>query len=135
MILLDSDIIIDLLREYVPAQTWFDTIDDNEIIALPGFVVMELIQGCRNKIQLQKLKRDLAYYETVWLKPDDCTQALDIFSQYYLSHNAGLIDVMVGMTAVSLNIPLYTFNEKHYNFIPGRNKETDVLRIAYYKQY
>ncbi len=30
MILLDSDVMIDLFREYPPAKMWFDTIDDNE---------------------------------------------------------------------------------------------------------
>jgi len=88
-------------------------------MALPGFVVMELIQGCRNKIELEKLQRDLAMYKTVWLEPDECAKALDIFSQNYLNHNAGLIDVLVGMTGVSLGVPLHTFNVKHYHFIPG----------------
>jgi predicted nucleic acid-binding protein len=119
MILLDSDVMIDLFREYLSAKAWFDTINDSETIVLSGFVVMELIQGCKNKIQVEKLQRDLAFYETVWLSSDYCTQALDIFAQYYLSHNAGFIDVLVGMTAVSLGVPLYTFNEKHYQFIPG----------------
>ena len=40
MILMDSDVMIDLLREYSNATAWFDTIDKNEIMALPGFVVI-----------------------------------------------------------------------------------------------
>lgn len=50
MILLDSDVMIDLFREYPPAKTWFDSIADSETMALSGFVVMELIQGCKNKL-------------------------------------------------------------------------------------
>ena len=119
MIFLDSDVMIDLFREYLPAKDWFDSIDDSETMALSGFVVMELVQGCKNKQQLEKLQRDLAFYETVWLEPEYCKQALDIFTKYYLSHSAGLIDVLVGMTAVSLNVALCTFNEKHYRFISG----------------
>ncbi|MGA9347852.1 MAG: hypothetical protein WBW48_03480 [Anaerolineae bacterium] len=30
MILLDSDVMIDLLRQYPPATSWFDTLDDEE---------------------------------------------------------------------------------------------------------
>lgn len=119
MILLDSDIMIDLFREFPPAKAWFDSIDDGETMALSGFVIMELIQGCKNKLQLDKLQRDLAFYETIWLEPEDCARALDVFAKYFLSHSAGLVDVLVGMTAVSFNVPLYTFNEKHYQFIPG----------------
>jgi len=55
MILLDSDVMIDLLRQYPPAVEWFDTLEDEEEIILPGYVVMELIQGCRNKIEQERL--------------------------------------------------------------------------------
>ncbi len=72
MIFLDSDVVIDLLREYPPATGWFDSLDDDETMALSGFVVMELIQGCHNKVQQERLQRDLSFYEIVWLSPDDC---------------------------------------------------------------
>ena len=55
MLLLDSDVVIDLLREYPPALTWFDTLAADEILYLPGYVVMELIQGCRNKMEQTRL--------------------------------------------------------------------------------
>ena len=128
--MLDRDVMIDPFREYPPAKTWFDSINDSETMALPGFVVMELIQGCENKLQLKKLQRDLAFYETVWLEAEDCEQALDVFTKYYLSHNAGLVDVMVGMTAVSLGVQLFTFNEKHYQFIPGLKTLQPYLKTS-----
>jgi predicted nucleic acid-binding protein len=119
MILLDSDVMIDLLRGYPPARQWFDWLPDDEILALSGFVVFELIQGCQNKAPQDKLQRQVTAYEILWLSPADCEKALKIFAQYHLSHHAGLIDVLVGQTAVSLNVPSYTFNQKHYHFIPG----------------
>jgi hypothetical protein len=48
VIIIDSDIIIDFLRQFPPAIEWLTTLGDEEI-ALPGFVVMELVQGCTNK--------------------------------------------------------------------------------------
>ncbi len=117
MIFLDSDVVIDLLREYPAATAWFDSLDDDETLALSGLVVMELIQGCQNKRQQEHLQRDLTFYEILWLSPADCNSALKLFAQYHLSHSAGLIDVLVGQTAVSLGVPLYTFNQKHYQFI------------------
>ena len=47
---------IDLLRQSSPALAWLDTLGDEEIV-LPGFVVMELIQGCNNKTELARLKK------------------------------------------------------------------------------
>jgi predicted nucleic acid-binding protein len=118
MILLDSDVMIDLLRQYPPAIKWFNTLDDDEELLLPGYVVMELIQGCRNKIEQERLQRELATFGVIWPAPADCDEALDIFTEYHLSHNAGLLDVLIGQIAVALRVPLYTFNQKHYHFIP-----------------
>ncbi len=59
MILLDSDVMIDLLRQYPPAMKWFDALNGEEELLLPGYVVMELIQGCRNKVEQEKVKREL----------------------------------------------------------------------------
>jgi hypothetical protein len=119
MILLDSDVMVDLLRQYPPATKWFDTLDDEEELLLPGYVVMELIQGCRNKVEQERLQYELATYGIVWPASVDCDEALDVFTEYRLSHNAGLLDVLIGQTAVALRVPLYTLNQKHYCFVPG----------------
>jgi len=120
MILLDSDVMIDLLRQYPPAVKWLDALDEDEEIALSGYVVMELIQGCRNKVEQERLQRALAPYGIVWLLPADCDKALDIFTQYRLSHNAGLLDALIGQTAVALGVlstPLMRlFSSGHLRF-------------------
>ena len=108
---------IDLLRGYPPAIAWLETLDEEEEIALPGFVAMELIQGCRNKAEQERLQRTVAPYGVMWPTPDDCDRALELFLQYRLSHGAGLLDVLIAQTASSLGVPLYTFNQKHYQFL------------------
>jgi hypothetical protein len=119
MMLLDSDVLVDLLRKYPPAITWFDALDEDEELVVSGYVVMELIQGCRNKAEQDRVQRELATYGVVWLSPTYCDQALGVFAAYRLSHNAGLLDVLIGQTAVVLGVPLHTFNQRHYSFIPG----------------
>lgn len=119
MILLDSDVLIDLLRKYPPATEWFDALHEDEELVVSGYVVMELIQGCRNKVEQERVQRELATYGVVWLSPTDCDRALDVFATYRLSHNAGLLDMLIGQTAVALGVPLHTFNQSHYSFIPG----------------
>lgn len=118
MIILDSDVMIDLLRQYSPAISWLETLGDEEII-LSGFVVMELLQGCSNKVEQEKVENVLAAFETVWPSPDVCDEALDVFARYHLSHNIGLLDALIGQTAVALGLPLHTFNRKHYAVIPN----------------
>ena len=118
MILLDSDVMIDLLRQRPSAVAWLDTLADEEII-LPGFVVMELLQGCSNKTEQSKVEKVLAQFEVVWPLPNSCEAALKVFSRYHLSHGIGLLDALIGQTAVALNLPLHTFNRKHYEVIPN----------------
>lgn len=116
MILLDTDIMIDILRGYPPAVQWMQSLGDEDI-ALPRFVVMELIQGCETKRELTSLRKKLLPLKIYWLETDDCNRAVEIFSQYHLSHHIGIIDVMIGQLAVSLKTPLYSFNKKHYSSI------------------
>lgn len=118
MILLDTDIMIDVLRDYPPAIVWLNSHGD-EIIVLPGFVVMELIQGCKTKREVAKVRKKLSSFEVLWPAPEVCNEALDIFARHHRSHQIGIIDVLIGQLAVSSKIPLYTFNKKHYIPIPG----------------
>jgi len=118
MILVDTDIMIDIFRNYSHAIAWLDSLGNEEII-LPGFVVMELIQGCRNKTELEKVKKELEPYAVIWPAPEICDRALSVFFSYHLSHGIGVIDVLIGQMSITLNMPLYTFNQKHYAAIPG----------------
>ncbi|MBX3050647.1 MAG: type II toxin-antitoxin system VapC family toxin [Caldilineaceae bacterium] len=119
MILVDSDVLIDLLRGYPPATEWLDSLPETEEIAVPGYVVMELIQGCQNKVEQNRVRRHLGGFGVAWPSPADCDRALDVFVTYRLCHNAGLLDVLIAQTGVTMEVPLYTFNQKHYAFIPG----------------
>jgi predicted nucleic acid-binding protein len=130
MILLDSDVLIDLLRNYPPAAGWFDALHENEELMVSGYVVMELIQGCRNKSEQERVRRELATYGVVWLSSTDCDKALEVFATYHLSHNAGLLDVLIGQTSVSLGVPLHTFNQRHYSFIPGMQTVQPYIKIT-----
>lgn len=118
MILLDTDIVIDILYQYLPAMKWLDSLDEEEII-LPGFVVMELIQGARNKVEQERIERRLRSYNIMWPLPETCDTALAVFASYHLSHGLGIIDALVGQMAVDMDLPLYTFNQKHYVVIPN----------------
>jgi predicted nucleic acid-binding protein len=117
MLLLDTDVMIDLLRQYPPAVAWLDSLGEEEIV-LPGFVVMELMQGCRNKQEQEKMEGDLAAYSVAWPTSATCDAASSVFARYHLSHGLGILDALIGQMAVALHVPLHTFNQKHYVAIP-----------------
>ena len=120
MILVDTDVMIDLLRQYPPALAWVNTLDDEEVL-VPGFVVMELIQGSRNKLEQEKVERTFGGYRVAWPSHAACDDALSVFAARHLSRRIGILDVLIGQTAVALGLSLHTFNEKHYAAVPGLN--------------
>jgi len=73
MLLLDIDIMIDVLRRYAAALAWLTSLGTTQL-ALPGYVVMELIQGCRNKAEQDQLERALTAYQIVWPWPRPAMQ-------------------------------------------------------------
>jgi tRNA(fMet)-specific endonuclease VapC len=117
MVLLDTDVMIDILRGYPPALAWLRSLDD-DVIALPGFVLMELIQGCQSKKEQQALSAELDAYKILWPTHSDCNEAVKLLTRYRLSHHIGIIDVLIGQLALSFDLPLHTFNKKHYEPIP-----------------
>ena len=117
MVLLDTDVMIDILRGYPPALAWLRSLDD-DVIALPGFVLMELIQGCRTKKEQQSLATELDAYKILWPNHSDCNDAVKLFTKYRLSHHIGIIDVLIGQLAIAFDLPIHTFNKKHYEPIP-----------------
>jgi hypothetical protein len=117
MDLLDTDVLIDVQRGHPPALAWFASLTD--LPAVPGFVVMELIQDARNGAEVTQALKLVAPLRIVWPTEADCTRALSDFTTYHLSHGLGLLDALIAACAVGLSATLCTFNVKHYKVVPG----------------
>jgi hypothetical protein len=63
------------------------------------------------------LEAFLASYVIYWPTATDCHRALNDLSNNYLSHGLKMLDALVGECAVGLNVPLHTFNKKHFRAI------------------
>lgn len=115
--LLDTDVLVDCLREYRPALDWLESLDEAPLVS--GFVVFELFNGCRNKSEQDLLRKKLGLFNVQWPAVDDLNRALEDVARFHLSHKLEPFDAIIGETAVGLDIPLCTFNEKHYSAIPS----------------
>ena len=117
MLVLDTDILIDVQRNHANALAWFAGL--KEMPSVPGFVVMELIQDAQNSRQVREALRLVKPFPIIWPTPTDCQKALVDFASCHLSHGLGLLDSLIGACAVGLSAELCTFNVKHYRVIPG----------------
>jgi len=82
---------------------------------------MEIIQGVRNRKELNIFKKTLGILDIKVLQIDDLisTKAMFFVEQYYLSHSMELADALIGATAVLKKRSLITGNDKHYRHLPG----------------
>jgi hypothetical protein len=117
VILLDTDVMIDLLRGYPPAVSWLGSVE-HESLALPGFVVLELLDGCSNQQETDRLLSFVSSYKTVWPTTRDCARAIADFALGRLKRRLSILDVLIAECAVGLNLPLYTFNVRHLAAVP-----------------
>ncbi len=119
MLLLDTDILIDFQRGFAPAVAWFRGLE--EMPSIPGLVAMELVQDARDAREVERSRKLAAPFPVVWPTEVDCNLALEAFRAHHLSHNLGLLDALIGATAIGLDATLCTFNDKHYRVLSGLN--------------
>src|SRR5690242_18101294 len=108
MRLLDTDICIDLLKKYPPTATWFATLTEPAFI--PGFVALELYQGCRDKREAAEVEKFLRRFSIVWPLPTACATMLADFPTARLSHSLGILHALIGACALELDATVCTFN-------------------------
>lgn len=122
--LIDTDVIIWYMRGNANAR---DYLDAHPRFRMSVITYMELVQGMRNKRELQALRRALRNWkaETIYINEEISSKAMFYVEQYYLSHSVHLADALIGATAVSYGIPLLTGNLKHYQII----KEVEIAEF------
>jgi hypothetical protein len=117
-ILLDTDILIEILRGTSEADAWL-TQNADKAMGLPVFVYMEALLGARSNKEFAELKARLKEFTLVEPASNDTPTSLHWFERYRVSRGVGILDCYVGAVAVRLSVPLYTFNLKHYRNFDG----------------
>lgn len=117
VILLDTDVMIDVLRQFPPAVGWFNSLDP-ERVAVTFFTMMELVEGARDQQALRRVNSLLTPVRQYFADEAVQRHALELLGTYRLSHGLGLIDALIAATALRLDVPLYSFNHKHFSVVP-----------------
>lgn len=120
-ILIDTDILIDVARSIDQAIDRLNAEAQNATLVISVVTQMELLVGCRNAIELQNLQRFLERYASIRLNEAISDQAIQLLTTYYLSHGLLIPDALIAATAMTLNIPLLSKNQRDYRFIPALN--------------
>ena len=113
--LLDSDILVEYLRNRPPALDYVDTLEGNLLISV--ITVAELIAGARNQFERQSIELFLSALEVIPIDYTIARQGGLFRQQYKQSHGTGLDDALIAATAIQSNAQLVTFNRRHFPMI------------------
>ena len=116
--IVDTSILVDLLRGFEPAREWFKGLG-RQRIAITPVVWMETVQGAANKSRRAKAIRFLRQFRIEHSTEDDNRWAMRQLARFHLSHSIALHDAMIASVAARLAVPLYTTNLKHFEPLPG----------------
>ena len=120
-IMIDTDILIDVARS---VNTAIERLNLETQTASPTISIitqMELMVGCRNKTELQHLKRFIQRYEVIPVDETISNKARKLLEEYYLSHGLLIPDGFIAATALVREIPLLSKNQRDYRFISQLN--------------
>ncbi len=116
MILVDTDVLICNFRGNLHAA---ELLDGMEGLTISAVSYMELVQGVRNKGELQALRRAIRFWSAViqTIDADISARAMYLVESYALSHGMQMADALIAATALSIGSPLLTANDRHYLYI------------------
>jgi predicted nucleic acid-binding protein len=114
--LVDTSVIVDMIRGYLPAQNWYLSQSD---LGLSRGVWLEVMEGVENSRAQRDALKLLRRFELVELTTADTIWATQQLITFYLSHNIDAFDCLIASASFRLQLPLYTRNLKHFTPLIG----------------
>lgn len=118
MILIDTDVLIDVSRGVQTAVTCLQEIAARDVPGISAVTQMELIVGCRDKTESQKLDKFLKHFQIHQITEPISREAIELLHSFRLSHGLLIPDALIAATALHLNMRFVSKNQRDYRFIP-----------------
>jgi predicted nucleic acid-binding protein len=110
--LLDTSILIDILRQNPTAQNWLEQREGR--LGITPVVWLEVLQGATNRAKQKDALALLKRFERIEVTAADYDWAIEQVIRFRLSHNVGGVDCLIASASFRLQLPLYTINLKHF---------------------
>jgi predicted nucleic acid-binding protein len=124
-VIIDTDIFIWYMRGNEKA---YEAIEKANNFFMSVVTYMELVQGMRNKKELNSLRKSIHAWNTklLYISEEISAKAMFYVEEHFLSHSLELADALIGATAVTYGLPILTGDNKHYKII--RDIQVKVFR-------
>ncbi len=122
--LVDTDVLIWYLKGNENA---YQVIENSSKFFISVVTYMELVQGMRNKKELNNLRKALHIWNAkiLYISEEISAKAMFYVEQHFLSHSMQLADALIGATAIGYGNPVLTGNDKHYKVL----KDIEIKRF------
>lgn len=114
--LLDTAILVDLLRGYPPATLW---LKGQPQLGVSPVVWLEILDGVTNRTDQERAVKLLGHFLRTEVLPNDFDWAIRQALALRLSHNVDVMDCLIAASAYRLDVPLFTRNLKHFQPLIG----------------
>jgi predicted nucleic acid-binding protein len=79
---------------------------------------MELVAGCRNRLEMENIQTLITDFTLLPLSPVASLKAYELMLSYSKSHGLAIPDALIAATALVQKLELATDNERHFKMIP-----------------
>ena len=113
---IDTDVFIWYMKGN---QNAYKIIENSKHFFVSVVTYMELVQGMRDKNELNNLRRALHAWDSkiLYISEEISVKAMFFVEQHFLSHSIQLADALIGATAIFHGVPILTGNDKHYKIL------------------
>jgi predicted nucleic acid-binding protein len=113
--LLDANVLIGVFR----GQSDLETFIEGLFATINASVYVELIQGAKNKREVEQIEKALNQYEIIHFSEHISRRTIELIRSYSKSHGLLLGDAIIAATCLENGLALVTFNGKDFRFIKG----------------
>lgn len=112
---IDTNIFIAVLKGNAKLKSFVENLS----CALDTTVYAELIQGAKNKAEVQKIERYLTRFKLIHFDQTVSLKTIEIIRSYSKSHGLMFGDAIIAATCLENDLTLVTYNVKDFRFISG----------------
>ena len=111
--LIDTDVLIWYIKGN---QKAYRAVEQYNGFSISVISYMELVQGMRNKQELNILRKTMCNWQVkmLYISEEISAKAMFYVEQHYLSHSIQLADALIAATAAAHGLPILTGNNKYY---------------------
>ena len=117
MILIDTNIFVDHLRNYAPAVNFFKSIESSNIVIFSAITEAELLAGKANEDSYKREK--LLHFLHQWSKKTIDNQVSVFAGDISRNHRLAIPDAIIAATSILNNAELVTKNAKDFGKVNG----------------